>query len=280
MDSSTYQQTLYSVINHVLNQHPELRLPVRTLLNDKEEPDWLRGFQRHLSEKYDETTASFVKLLLRKDNSVAKCLLRYADRSKSQLCQDLFVQSELNFKRGGYFVEFGAANGVDHSNTYMLEADFGWDGIIAEPARQWHSHLLGSRKCSICLDCVWTLTGESLPFKEAGELSTIENYKASDHHTEARLNAISYNVNTISMLDLLKLYNAPTEIDYLSIDTEGSEYEILNAFDFSKYKFRVITCEHNFTPMRKKIEDLLRSKGYQRVFEEISWFDDWYIQQN
>ena len=66
-------------------------------------------------------------------------------------------------------------------------------------------------------------------------------------------------------------------IDYLSIDTEGSEFEILNSFDFSKFKFRIITCEHNYTPMREKIFELLTKNGYTRVFKEISFNDDWYV---
>src|SRR6056297_216441 len=58
--------------------------------------------------------------------------------SKSQLRQDLFVLSELGFKQHGFFVEFGATNGIDLSNTYLMEARFGWNGILAEPARLWH----------------------------------------------------------------------------------------------------------------------------------------------
>src|SRR5579872_4950705 len=50
-------------------------------------------------------------------------------RSRSQIRQDLFVLSELNFKRDGFFVEFGAAGGVEDSNTYLLEEGFGWRGI-------------------------------------------------------------------------------------------------------------------------------------------------------
>ena len=86
------------------------------------------------------------------------------------------------------------------------------------------------------------------------ELIDIDSFskKSKDFYKTGR----KYKVPTISLLDLLDIHNAPKFIDYLSIDTEGSEYEILNAFDFNKYKFRVITCEHNFTPMREKIYKL------------------------
>ena len=66
-------------------------------------------------------------------------------------------------------------------------------------------------------------------------------------------------------------------IDYLSIDTEGSEFEILSNFDFETWKFAVITVEHNYTHDRERIYRLLSNYGYQRKFENLSAFDDWYI---
>jgi len=200
-------------------------------------------------------------------------------KSKSQLGQDMFVLSELGFKKDGYFVEFGATNGVDLSNTYLLEKDLGWTGILAEPAKVWAEALTKNRKCHIDYDCVWSTSGEVLEFNEvnAAELSTISTFSGVDEHATTRTSGTKYLVTTISLLDLLKKYNAPKEIDYLSIDTEGSEFDILNAFDFDAYKFKVITCEHNFTPMRVKIYELLTSKGYTRKHTEYSRFDDWYV---
>jgi FkbM family methyltransferase len=199
--------------------------------------------------------------------------------SKAQLRQDIFVLSELGFKREGYFVEFGATNGVDLSNSYLLEKQFGWNGVLAEPARKWHFDLGSNRKVNIEHDCVWTNTGEKLLFNEVdyGELSTIDSFSDSDVHRKSRMTGIKYEVNTISLNHLLDKYSAPKEIDYLSIDTEGSEFKILKAFDFSKYKFNVITCEHNFTPMRQQIYTLLSKNGYKRKLTELSSFDDWYI---
>ena len=72
----------------------------------------------------------------------------------SQLKQDLFVLLETGFKRGGYFVEFGATNGIDLSNTYLLEREFGWTGILAEPATAWHEALQRNRNAIIDTDCV------------------------------------------------------------------------------------------------------------------------------
>lgn len=201
--------------------------------------------------------------------------------SHSQLHQDLFVLSELSGKRNGYFVEFGAADGKTHSNSYFLEKVMGWGGILAEPARRWHSDLKACRNVSIETDCVWSETGQELNFLELssdyGQLSTIDQFISSDFHDREREHSSKYKVKTISLLDLLNKHNAPKVIDYLSIDTEGSEFEILNSFDFDAYRFQVITCEHNFTEMRAQIHELLTSKGYVRKFESLSNWDDWYV---
>jgi FkbM family methyltransferase len=205
-------------------------------------------------------------------NSLSKLI----QQSKSQLTQDLFVLDFLNYKRSGYFVEFGATNGIDLSNTWLLEKEFGWNGILAEPSKSWQHDLLINRSCQIETKAVYSKSNEKLSFLEASspELSTLNSFRKIDS-----LNRIGrkYEVETISLLDLLIKYDAPHVIDYLSIDTEGSEFDILSNFDFDNYKFKVITVEHNFTEQREKINQLLSSKGYRRVLKEVSLFDDWYV---
>lgn len=209
-------------------------------------------------------------------------LSRLLDASKGQLLQDLFVLSELNFKEAGYFVEFGASGGLELSNSYLLEREFGWQGILAEPCRAWHDELKAARQSHISTECVWSRSGEKLKFKEALSpwVSTLDTFSDADDLAGRRKRSRSYDVATISLLDLLSKFAAPREIDYLSLDTEGSEFAILEAFDFSRYRFQVITCEHNFMPIRERIYSLLTSKGYVRKFEDLSYVDDWYILRN
>jgi FkbM family methyltransferase len=202
------------------------------------------------------------------------------ENSKSQMKQDLFVLAELDFKRDGFFVEFGATNGIDFSNSYLLENEFGWNGILAEPAKCWHKELKSNRKCTIETNCVWSDSKSVLNFNQvdaAAELSTVSAYNTTDSHSKLREGGQNYSVNTISLNDLLDKYNAPKKIDYLSIDTEGSEYEILSNFDFTKYEFGIITCEHNYTPIREKIFNLLTEQGYTRKYVGLSKWDDWYV---
>ena len=206
-------------------------------------------------------------------------LLQFSGLSKSQNKQDIFVLSETGFKRNGFFVEFGATDGVALSNTYLLENRFDWRGIVAEPLKSKYSELIKNRTCHVEDLCVWSESGKVLEFNEApnSDLSTIKEFSSSDLHSESRRGGNIFNVKTISLFDLLEKYNAPRSIDYLSIDTEGSEFEILKNFDFEKYAFKVITCEHNHGDMRDKIYTLLTNAGYVRKYVNLSQQDDWYV---
>jgi len=248
-------QTLLEIIHHITASHSELRPKIEQLI-----------FQEENKNLFD---ANFLL-------SINEPLLK---KSKSQIRQDIFVLSELNYSRNRYFVEFGATNGIDLSNTFLLETEYGWSGILAEPAKIWHADLERNRKAKIDKRCVWKHTGETLIFNETNyaELSTIDYLSSSDHLTNSREDGKKYLVQTISLVDLLKEYNAPEEIDYLSIDTEGSEFDILENFDFQRYKFKIITCEHNYTPMREKLNALFQKNGYRKKYEQISQFDDWWV---
>jgi FkbM family methyltransferase len=199
--------------------------------------------------------------------------------SKSQLGQDLLALIGSEAKKNGFFVEFGAADGVALSNSYLLEKEFGWSGILCEPSRSWHEDLQRNRSCTIEFRCVYSRTGEQIGFSEnyIGELSGITEFTGNDHHGLINRTTNSYKVETISLLDLLTYHNAPKHIDFLSVDTEGSEFEILNAFDFSKFTFGAICVEHNYLENRPEVKALLETNGYRQVYPELSEYDDWFV---
>ena len=199
---------------------------------------------------------------------------------KAQHFQDLFVLSELDYKREGFFVEFGATNGESISNTWILEKIFGWQGILAEPAVIWHKDLQRNRNCIIDKRCVWSESDTMLVFNQtqSPELSKIDLISNEDWAKNLReINSTKYEVKTITLNDLLQQHNAPREIDYISVDTEGSEFQILQAFDFEYFKVRIWTIENNLKKEDWDVYRLMTSKGYKRVYREISSYDDWYI---
>ena len=230
----------------------------------------------------DNTMLSF-HLLTTTSKNPLKLKKEYRN-SHSQFLQDLFVLSYLNFKKKGYFLEIGAGDGAYLSNTILLEKKFKWNGVVAEPCKKFFKKLKSSRKAKIETDLLYSVSNKKLLFREvlntensSSLFSTIDSFSSNDFHSQERKISKNYKLNTISLNDLLIKHNSPKIIDYLSIDTEGSEFEILKTVNFKKYKFRVITSEHNYSNNREKINKLLILNGYKRVLEEISNVDDWYV---
>jgi FkbM family methyltransferase len=180
------------------------------------------------------------------------------------------------------FVEFGAMDGLALSNTWHLEHALGWNGILAEPYPAWHASLRTHRRARIDPRCVWSESGKEINFvatHQHPEFSTVAEFADGDMHAATRKEgAETIVVTTVSLNDLLAEHRAPEVIDYLSIDTEGSELDILSAFDFGRYKVRIITVEHNYrADIRAAMQQLLHANGFVREFEAFSWFDDWYF---
>lgn len=184
-------------------------------------------------------------------------------KSPAERAQDVFAFIFCGCKKEGFFVEFGACDGLHVSNTLTLEQRFGWHGILAEPSRLWRDSLPMNRRASIDLRCVAGETGREISFFESdrpGNSSSVEAHEYIGSVTD------SYEVETVSLMDLLSTHSAPKHIDYLSVDTEGSEREVLEAFDFDKYKFGFITVEeHEGVSPEASVQPILERAGYEII---------------
>lgn len=205
---------------------------------------------------------------------------------KSQLYQDIFASFVIGDKFDKTFFEFGATNGIDLSNSNMLETLLNWKGALAEPSPQWHSELKKNRPyANIITDCIWSENDKELDFfvSDVGVLSSLNDFKESDKismpgNTRVRLqNGKIVSVKTISLNQVVEKEFKFKPPSYISVDTEGSEYEILKVFDFKKFRPVVFTIEHNFTELQLKIDKLMEANDYLRVFKKITAFDAWYI---
>ena len=197
----------------------------------------------------------------------------------SQLNQDINVLKFLNYKKNGFFIELGAVDGVNLSNTLLLENKYNWTGMLIEPDKNEYNKLITNRKNCICLnelvDEVSNLKKEFI-YNESeqmlsGIVDTIDKERIKNHNTK------TVTLITITLTDLLNKYNAPNIIDFLSLDTEGSELDILKGIDFNKYKFRYMSIEHNWKePARGNIRTFLTKKGY-KFYKENQWDDDFIL---
>lgn len=187
---------------------------------------------------------------------------------KSQIKQDLWVEKKWLEKHsdGDYFVEIGAYDGINLSNSYLFEEKYKWPGI--------------------CVECNPVMINRFRQNRPNTTLCTKAIYKESGHKLKFSLNDCNscidengdYEVETISLNDLLLSYNAPKDITYISLDIEGLESEVLSTFDFNRWNVKCWTIEHNFLkPNRTNIIDILLKYNYCVKMHEwdIFAYKDW-----
>lgn len=183
---------------------------------------------------------------------------------KSQFEQDQHVIAHYHGKVGGYFVEVGAYDGVESSNTYVLEKTYGWKGICVECNPRFSQHIPQVRSCHISTNAIYNVNGRVMEFYDSGGYAGLVETNQHPHI----VNDPVIQVTTKTLTTLLDEFEAPSFIEYLSLDTEGSEYEILKAHDFSRYRFGYICVEHNHVEKnRVAIRQFLEQKGYRFVRE-------------
>ncbi len=189
----------------------------------------------------------------------------------SQAGQDKWVVDFFRSKKNGFFLDIGAHNGVDINNTYYLENELNWNGICIEADPKIFDILKKNRKC----DCVNLAVSDKI-----GEINFIQDGFSGRISEGGSLKMISSTIDLI-----LDKYNAPTLIDYISLDVEGYESKVLSKFPFDKYEFILMTVEHNLytggADNKQKIKDILINNGYVISHENVKHdnleFEDWYI---
>lgn len=171
------------------------------------------------------------------------------ERNYSQVYQDMFILSMLNGKKNGKFLEIGGAEPFKGNNTALLEKSFGWTGVSIEYDEKF-----------------------------------IENYR---NNRSAKL--LNTDALALDYEDLLKENYEGNIIDYLQLDIEPARhtYECMTKIPFDKYKFAVITYEHDYyvdvtRSYREKSREFLKSKGYELIVNDISPdgisnFEDWWV---
>ena len=121
---------------------------------------------------------------------------------------------------------------------------------------------------------VYSVSGQKVNFSVRADTLLSGITSCIDSHLSARDQSI-IKVETITLTDALDQVGAPSFIHYLSIDTEGSELEVLKGIDFSKYTFGLVNIEHNYVePRRTDMRLFLESKGY--AFHSENQWDDNY----
>lgn len=191
--------------------------------------------------------------------------------------QDKWVIEEvLNEKTGGFFLDTAATNGIELNNTFILEKEYNWTGIAIEPNPNFYKDLIHNRNC-ITENIVISNKYEKVRMRiDNGVIGGIVA-NDTDNSMLVREKQLESNkckiidMDAVLLQDILDKHNAPKEIDYWSLDIEGSEERVISSFDFSKYEFGCITIERP-TPLCNKI---LQNAGY--VFVKNFRYDSFYV---
>ncbi len=190
----------------------------------------------------------------------------------SQAGQDQWVVRDVfNFKTNGYFVDIGAFDGINLSNTYWLEKYLGWRGICVEADPKTFTLLRKNRHCECLKACV------GLPSTQINFISGVGPYSgASETSLREEQAKISGGENiilpTASLQEILKSFNAPDVIDYLSIDVEGMEEQVMSGFPFHDVRFLCATIERP----NKAVRMIMQEQGYLLVVDQPG-LDAFYI---
>ena len=193
----------------------------------------------------------------------------------SQLNQDFFALLFNKFKKG-YFIEIGANDGFNLSNTNYLEECFGWNGILIE-ANPVYLPSLKSRKAFLCNKAVAESEG-IVEFIDLGLFGGISS-KIDKKYREHICNANKIKVPATTLKQILQEYSAPSVIDYISIDVEGGDLTIVEQMcELKEYRFVCGSIEHNYRKEQlTRFTELLKSANYEIVWSGQTSHDIFFI---
>lgn len=185
------------------------------------------------------------------------------------------------------FLELGGLDGIRHSNTHLLENKYMWNGLIIEPSPSLFLELKENRNViteNVLISNKYEKDVEFLYIEDKtkciGLQGIMENYnKKHLNRCKNELNNDSKFYNIIKMdtttlqkiCENYKIYN----IDYLSLDVEGSELKVLQGIDFNKINITLIGVEINYEEDKKAIFDILNNNNY--IF--IKKFGDYFFKK-
>jgi FkbM family methyltransferase len=192
----------------------------------------------------------------------------------SEYGQDEYLDKEIfKGKREGVFVDVGAGDGIKFSNSAFFERFRDWKGLCIEPRISIFHELVKNRICSVENKCI-SMSGKTERFVEftggwLPMLSGIERNFYKEHQSKVKEGLlqkehnhkmIGWEIATIRLQDLLDKYRMST-IDYCSIDTEGSEMEVLKSINFDKSNIMVFSVENNYN--NQEIPAFMERMGYR-----------------
>lgn len=181
--------------------------------------------------------------------------------------------------QNGFFIEAGANDGITQSNTYLLERDYNWTGLLVEPNQHKANECKSNRKNSIVENYALVSKNYQGDVIEGDFSNDTDQHLLSmvldqgdwvDEHLMNEKNRKKYtspivSVPAITLTELLIKHNVE-KIDLFSLDVEGYEISVLNGLDFNLFSPEYILVETTVYENRKKaIMDYLVERNYEFI---------------
>jgi len=187
--------------------------------------------------------------------------------SYSQYGEDLILDGILEYKKRGFFIDIGANDPVIFNNTKRFY-DRGWSGINIEPNPVLYKKFASQRTRDINLNLGVGLNSQEMPFYLLSA-DTLSSFSKSD----AKRNSILFNeriidiknIQMVALSQIFKDYSDNRNIDFISVDVEGYEMEVIKSNDWTKYRPRLILIEIAHNTM--EIISYLKNCEYELVFK-------------
>jgi len=197
-------------------------------------------------------------------------LLKSAGRKdlhfSAQVAQDIIAYLFFKGKTCGFYVDIGANDGINGSTTFWAE-QIGWNGICVEPQKSTFERMKTVRTCALYNCAVSNKSRENVAFISFPNKDTRSGLadSMSESHIEAAKQFSNMENNLVSTKtfgDIMADFPKIEFIDFLSIDTEGHEMQVLESIDFTKFKFGLITIE---TEDGSDVVRYVESNGYKKL---------------
>jgi len=189
--------------------------------------------------------------------------------SFSQFGEDVLVWEHLGRRTDGYFVEVGANAPFEFSQTWFFERQ-GWRGLLVEPLAAKADLLRANRPRSRVFQVALGAPAD------CGEMTIgvpADDMFAALRPRDKAPAAVRCEVVRVTTLDAILAEAGNPRVDYLSIDVEGMEWEVLQGFDLARHQPPLILMEDHFKNLQ--VHRHLAGNGYELV--KRTGCNNWYV---
>lgn len=202
----------------------------------------------------------------------------------SQTGEDHIIEKYFGKDYIGGCIEIGAADGTGNSNTKYFE-EKGWYSLCIEPNPYYFEQLKNNRSNSINYaisnvndNLIFNIVNIEDSYIHQDAMSSLKiDKRLYDHHKKLGYNMsiIPITVKAITLDYCIEHFYKYDTIDFISIDTEGTELDVIKGFSIEKWNPKLLVIENNFNDY--SIESFLYVHGYKK--DSRIGVNDFYIQK-